>query len=80
MSFRVRYNQRTTPMPRQDEMSDEDVYEFLPSGVLKVQHASTGKTSYFAPGLWLIVEADHRHEPGETATFGGAGDSTSGEH
>ena len=57
MAFTVTY----TDLPT-DEYGDDDTYEVLQSGVLKV--ASNGKTHYSVPDVWKKVVADSDHEPG----------------
>ena len=57
MAFTVTY----TDLPT-DEYGDDDTYEVLQSGVLKV--ASDGKTHYSVPDVWKKVVADSDHEPG----------------
>jgi hypothetical protein len=47
-----------------DEYGDEDTYEFLNDGVLKVRVSSTGKTYYFPTGVWKTLIAGNGHEPG----------------
>ena len=47
-----------------DDYGDDDTYEVLHSGVLKVTTSSNGKTQYFVMDLWKKVVADSDHEPG----------------
>ena len=46
------------------EHDDDDTYEVLRSGVLKVTTSSGGKTQYFVMDLWKKVVADSDHEAG----------------
>jgi hypothetical protein len=53
---------------QQDEYGDEDIYDFLHGGVLKV-HSDTrfqpaGTAVYYAPGKWDLVGAGEGHDPG----------------
>jgi hypothetical protein len=59
MAFTVSY----TDLPT-DEHGDDDTYEVLRSGVLKVTTSSSGKTHYFVMDFWKKVVADSDHEPG----------------
>jgi hypothetical protein len=58
MAFKVTYTNGPTT-----EHSDEDAYEFLDRGILKVTE-STGKTSYYVMDFWNSLVADPGHEPG----------------
>jgi len=58
MAFKVTYTNGPTT-----EHSDDDAYEFLDRGILKVTE-STGKTSYYVMDLWNSLVADPGHEPG----------------
>jgi hypothetical protein len=58
MAFKVTY---TNSPPT--EHGDQDAYEFLDRGILKITE-STGKTSYFVMDLWNSLIADPGHEPG----------------
>jgi hypothetical protein len=55
MAFTVTY----TDLPT-DEYGDDDTYEVLQSGVLKV--SSSGKTHYSVPDVWKKVVADSDHD------------------
>ena len=59
MAFTVSY----TDLPT-DEYGDDDTYEVLRSGVLKVTTSSSGKTQYFVMDLWKKVVTDSDHESG----------------
>ena len=59
MTFTVKH-----PDGPADEYSDEDTYEFLNDGVLKVWVSSTGKTYYFPAGGGKTLIAGNGHEPG----------------
>lgn len=59
MAFTVSY----TDLP-DSEHGDDDTYEVLRSGVLKVTTSSGGKTQYFVMDLWKKVVVDSDHEPG----------------
>ena len=59
MTFKVKHHDEPT-----DDYGDEDTYEFLDDGVLKVRVSSTGKTHYFPAGVWKTLIAGDRHEPG----------------
>ena len=59
MAFTVSY----TDLP-DSEHGDDDTYEVLRSGVLKVTNSSGGKTQYLVVDLWKKVVADSDHEPG----------------
>ena len=45
---------------------DEDSYQFLHDGVLKVTTKTPKLTRYFAPGVWRSVETRNDHEPAPT--------------
>ena len=59
MTFKVKHHDEPA-----DDYGDEDTYEFLGDGVLKVRVSSTGKTYYFPAGVWKTLIAGDRHEPG----------------
>ena len=59
MTFEVKH-----PDGPADGYGDEDTYEFLNDGVLKVRVSSTGKTYYFPAGAWKALIAGDGHEPG----------------
>jgi len=59
MAFTVRH-----PDGPADDYGDEDTYEFLDDGLLKVQVSSTGKSYYFPAGEWKTLIAGSGHEPG----------------
>jgi hypothetical protein len=47
--------------------ADEDVYEFLESGVLAIHRADpVFMDEYFAPHTWEHVDASRDHKPGRT--------------
>ncbi len=59
---------------QQDEYGDEDVYDFLDGGVLKV-HSDTrfqpaGTAVYYSPGKWNLVGAGDGHDPGAPRQVG----------
>ena len=58
MAFKVTYTNGPTT-----EHGDQDAYEFLDRGILKIT-ASTGKTFYYVMDLWNSLIADPGHEPG----------------
>jgi len=59
MAFTVSY----TDLPT-DDYGDDDTYEVLHSGVLKVTSSSSKQTHYFVADLWKSLVADSDHEPG----------------
>jgi hypothetical protein len=59
MTFTVTY----TDLPP-EEHSDDDTYEVLHSGVLKVTTSSSKQTHYFVADIWKSLVADSDHEPG----------------
>jgi hypothetical protein len=59
MAFTVSY----TDLPT-EEHSDDDTYEVLESGVLKVTTASGKQTHYFVADVWKSLVADSDHEQG----------------
>ena len=59
MAFTVSYTNLPT-----EEYGDDDTYEVLQSGVLKVTTSSSKQTQYSVPDLWKKVVADSDHEPG----------------
>jgi hypothetical protein len=59
MAFTVSY----TDLP-DSEHSDDDTYEVLQSGVLKVTGSNDGKIHYYVMDLWKSLAADGDHEPG----------------
>ena len=61
MAFTVTYTDLDLPI---DEHGDDDTYEVLQSGVLKVTTSSSKQTQYSVPDLWKKVVADSDHEPG----------------
>lgn len=63
MAFKVKY-----PNDPADDFNDEDTYEFLDVGLLKVRVASNGQTHYFPAGQWTTLIAGHGHEPGPRLT------------
>ena len=62
MTFEVKH-----PDGPADDYGDEDTYEFLNDGVLKVRVSSTGKTYYFPAGSWKTASSPAR------GTTGGSG-------
>ncbi len=68
MAFIVTYQ---TNLPTATD-GDDDVYEFLEGGGLAVTTQSSGKTVYFAPGVWESVAADRDHRPAQRKGGGGA--------
>jgi len=57
------------PPSQEDQYGDEDIYDFLHGGVLKVhsdtRFATVGGTAvYYAPGKWDLVGAGEGHDPG----------------
>ena len=65
MAFKVTY----TEYP-DSEHSDDDTYEVLESGVLKVTSASDEKIRYFVMDLWKSLIADGDHEEGHPKSGG----------
>ena len=59
MAFTVSF----TDLPA-EEHGDDDTYEVLHSGVLKVTTASSKQTHYFVADVWKSLVADSDHEPG----------------
>ena len=59
MAFTVSY----TDLP-DSEHGDDDTYEVLESGVLKVTSPSNGKIHYFVVDLWKSLAADIDHKSG----------------
>jgi hypothetical protein len=59
MAFTVSY----TDLP-DSEHGDDDTYEVLQSGVLKVTNSSDGKIHYYVVDFWKSLAADVDHEPG----------------
>lgn len=63
MAFKVRFTAENT-----QEFGDDDVYDFLASGVLSIRYATPGQwAEYHAPGQWELVSARSGHGPGDTA-------------
>lgn len=58
MAFKVTYTNGPTT-----EHGDQDAYEFLDRGILKITE-STGKTFYYVMDIWNSLIADPGHEPG----------------
>ena len=58
MAFTVTFTSRAS-----DENGDDDIYDFLDHGILKVTKA-TGQTAYYALDLWNSLTAEANHEPG----------------
>ena len=59
MGFIVYY----TDLP-DSEHGDDDTYEVLQSGVLKVTSPSHGRIHYYVMDFWKSVAADIDHKPG----------------
>jgi hypothetical protein len=65
MSFRVRYSPNApTTIAAKDVLTDNDTYDFLPGGVLKIHTADNGWTFYLSPDMWNVVDTANGHEPG----------------
>ena len=65
MSFRVRYSPNApTTIAAKDVLTDDDTYDFLPGGVLKIHTADNGWTFYLSPDMWNVVDTANGHEPG----------------
>ena len=45
-------------------LTDDDTYDFLPGGVLKIHTSDDGSTFYLSPDTWNIVDTANGHEPG----------------
>jgi hypothetical protein len=61
MSFRVKYGRQEQP----SEYGDEDTYEFLESGALKLSFQQPAQwDEYYAPHAWYQVIAEGNHGPG----------------
>jgi hypothetical protein len=60
MAFTVTY----TDLP-DSEHGDDDTYEVLQSGVLKVTSSTDGKIHYYVADLWKSLAADGDHAPGQ---------------
>ncbi|MET0701646.1 MAG: hypothetical protein ABWY93_18505 [Mycobacterium sp.] len=52
------------------EFSDDDMYQFLPDGVLKVTEGR--KVTYYGPGFWQLIQTLDDHRPGHTKGRGGS--------
>jgi hypothetical protein len=59
MAFTVSF----TDLPA-EEHGDDDTYEVLDSGVLKVTTSGSKQTHYFVPDVWKSLVAHSDHEPG----------------
>jgi hypothetical protein len=59
MAFTVTYTNLPT-----EENGDDDTYEVLESGVLKLKIPGRMKTYYYVPDVWQTLVADSDHEPG----------------
>jgi hypothetical protein len=46
------------------EFSDDDMFEFLPDGVLRITEGR--KVTYYGPGFWQQVQTLNDHRPGRT--------------
>ena len=65
MSFRVRYSPNApTTIAAKDVLTDDDIYDFLPGGVLKIHTVDDGWTFYLSPDMWNVVDTANGHEPG----------------
>ena len=60
MAFIVTYSDHPD-----SEHGDDDTYEVLQSGVLKVTSSRDGKVSYYVVDLWKSLTADGDHEEGK---------------
>jgi hypothetical protein len=58
MGFKVTYTNSPTT-----EHGDQDTYEFLDRGILKITESS-GKTFYYVMDVWNSLVADPGHDPG----------------
>ena len=62
MSFRVKFGANEKPA----EYGNEDIYDFLPSGVLKLQFAEPARwAEYYPPHAWHQVIAEDDHPQGQ---------------
>jgi hypothetical protein len=62
MAFKVWLGSDDGPVDR----GDDDIYEFLPGGVLVVHYATPGRWSdYYPPTFWKHLAAGPNHRPGE---------------
>lgn len=59
MAFKVTYTEHPD-----SKHGDDDTYEVLESGVLKVTSLSDGKIYYYVMDLWKSLTADGDHEEG----------------
>lgn len=59
MAFAVKLNDLTMAGK---ELSDDDSFEFLPDGILKVTEGV--KVTYYGPGSWQLVQTLNDHRPG----------------
>jgi hypothetical protein len=62
MAFKVWLRSADHPLDR----GDDDIYEFLPGGVLAVHYETAGRWSdYYPPTSWEHLAAEPNHRPGE---------------
>jgi hypothetical protein len=59
MAFAVKLNDLTMAGK---ELSDDDSFEFLADGILKVTEGL--KVTYYGPGSWQLVQTLNDHRPG----------------
>jgi hypothetical protein len=45
---------------------DDDMFQFLPDGVLKITEGDGRKVTYYGPGFWQLVQTLDDHRPGHT--------------
>jgi hypothetical protein len=48
---------------------DEDSYQFLHDGVLKITIKADKSTRFYAPGVWRSVETKNEHQPTLTSRW-----------
>jgi hypothetical protein len=46
---------------------DDDSYQFLHDGVLKITKKADNTTTYYGPGIWHSVETKTGHAPEQTS-------------
>ncbi|MCV7063214.1 hypothetical protein [Mycolicibacterium vaccae] len=64
MSFRVKFGRHEQP----GEYGDDDTYEFLDNGVLKLSFQKPAQwDEYYAPGAWYQVIAEEKHRPASSS-------------
>ncbi|MCV7225911.1 hypothetical protein [Mycolicibacterium komossense] len=59
MAFALKLNDLTMAGK---ELSDDDSFEFLADGILKVTEGL--KVTYYGPGSWQLVQTLNDHRPG----------------